>query len=88
MSKATTTTDHEVIRRWVEDRGGRPARVRTGAGQGGLLRIDFQEPEEEFEEIPWESFFEIFDQNRLAFLHQDTTSEGGTSRFNKFVDRE
>jgi hypothetical protein len=88
MSKATTTTDHEVIRRWVEERGGRPARVRTGAGRGGLLRIDFQEPEEEFEEISWESFFEIFDQNRLAFLHQDTASEGGTSRFNKFVDRE
>jgi hypothetical protein len=88
MSKATTTTDHEVIRRWVEERGGRPARVKSGAGETGLLRIDFREPEEEFEKISWGKFFEIFDQNRLGFLHQDKTADGSPSRFNKFVDRE
>jgi hypothetical protein len=88
MSKATTTIEHKVIRRWAEERGGRPARVRTTAGEGGLLRIDFQEPEEEFEALSWGSFFEIFEKNRLAFLYQVKTSDGGTSRFNKFVERE
>lgn len=87
MSEATTTTDHDRIRRWAEDRGGRPARVKT-SGNGGVLRIDFGEAEEALEEISWDKFFEIFDENDLVFLHQDKTSSGGTSRFNKFVDRD
>ncbi len=87
MSEANSTTDHDEIRRWVEARNGRPARVRS-SGPGGLLRIDFGEPEEELEEISWEDFFRIFDENKLAFLCQDKTSGGGTSRFNKFVSRD
>jgi hypothetical protein len=39
------------------------------------------------EEIGWDRFFEIFDQNKLAFLYQDKTEEGATSRFNKLVNR-
>jgi hypothetical protein len=27
MSESKTTTNHDEIRRWVEERGGRPARV-------------------------------------------------------------
>ena len=87
MSEAQKTTDHEEIRRWVEERGGRPARVR-GSGKGGILRIDFGEPEESLEEISWDEFFKIFDENNLAFLYQDKTSDGKPSRFNKFVERD
>jgi len=41
--ESKTTRDHDVIRRWVEERGGRPASVRNTASEGraGLLRIDF-----------------------------------------------
>jgi hypothetical protein len=87
MADATKTTDHEDIRNWVEQRNGRPAAVRT-SGEGGILRIDFGEPDEELEPIEWEEFFEIFDDNNLAFLHQDKTENGQLSRFNKFVERE
>ncbi len=86
MSEATTTTDRQAIRRWAEARGGRPARV-GGSGEGGILRIDFGESEAELEEIDWDEFFEIFDGNDLAFLHQDRTKDGKESRFNKFVER-
>ncbi len=86
MASAQTTTDHDTIRRWAESRGGRPAKISTG-GPGGVLRIDFGEPEEEFEPISWDEFFEIFDENRLQFLYQDETQGGDTSRFNKLVDR-
>jgi len=86
VSSATTTTDHDEIRKWVEARGGRPAKVKT-RGEGGILRIDFQEPDEALEEIGWDEFFEIFDENKLAFLHQDD-KDGGKSRFNKFVARQ
>ena len=87
MSEAKKTTDHEEIRRWVEEREGRPARVRD-SGKGGILRIDFGEPDESLEEIGWDDFFKIFDENNLAFLHQDKTSDGKPSRFNKFVERD
>jgi hypothetical protein len=85
MAEATTTTNHDEIRRWVEERDGRPAVVRTG-GKGGILRIDFGEPEDSLEPIEWDEFFRIFDENNLAFLHQDK-KEDGQSRFNKFVER-
>lgn len=86
MSETNTTTDHNIIRRWVEERDGVPARV-EGDGKGGILRIDFAEPEARLERISWEKFFDIFDGNRLAFLYQETTQDGSVSRFNKFVDR-
>jgi hypothetical protein len=86
MSESKTTTNHDEIRQWAEDRGGRPAVVRT-KGEGGILRIDFGEPEEKFEPIEWDEFFRIFDENDLAFLYQDETGGSKTSRFNKFVDR-
>jgi hypothetical protein len=86
MSESKTTTDHGEIRKWVEARDGKPSRVRDRS-EGGILRIDFGEPEETLEEIGWDRFFEIFDQNKLAFLYQDKTNDGGVSRFNKFVNR-
>ena len=81
---SSTTTDHNEIRRWAEARGGRPAQVREAPG---LIRIDFGQPEDELEEIGWDAFFEYFEDNQLAFLHQEQTAEGATSRFNKFVAR-
>jgi hypothetical protein len=86
MSEAKTTTNHDAIRKWAEARDGYPAVVRT-SGKGGILRIDFGDREDEFEEIEWDEFFQIFDGNKLAFLHQDRTADGGKSRFNKFVER-
>jgi hypothetical protein len=88
-SHSNTTTDHDAIRRWVESRQGRPTRVKgTGEHGEGILRIDFAEPDEKLEEISWEEFFETFDDRKLAFLHQDQTADGKTSRFFKFVRRE
>ena len=89
MSAAQATTDHHAIREWVEEHGGRPARVKATAGKlSGILRIDFGEPEESLEEISWNEFFNIFERRKLAFLHQDDTADGKESRFVKFVDRE
>jgi hypothetical protein len=86
MSAATKTTrDHAVIQDWVEKRGGKPAVVK---GTEDLLRIDFPgfEGGESLQEITWEEFFRIFNQNNLTLLYQEKTIEGEMSRFNKFVD--
>jgi hypothetical protein len=90
-SNSSVTTDHDEIKEWVESREGRPAVVRTThdtAEGGGLLRIDFGEQDENLQEISWNEFFKIFDENDLAFLYQEVTAEGDESRFNKFVSRD
>ncbi len=54
---------------------------------GGILRFDFQEPDAGLEEIDWDEFFEIFEDNKLALLEQEQTASGAESRFFKFVAR-
>jgi hypothetical protein len=84
---AKRTQDHDEIRTWVEERGGRPSVVEsTWDGESGLLRIDFGEKEEELSEISWDDFFRVFDENNLVFLYQDQTADGSESRFFKFVE--
>jgi hypothetical protein len=88
--QSNTTTDHEEIRRWVEERDGHPAIVKgTEKGGSALLRIDYPgfSGEDRLEEITWDEFFKIFDENKLAFLYQEKTEDGGLSRFSKFVER-
>lgn len=87
-----TTTDHQTIRRWVESRHGRPATVQgteRGGEHAGILRIEFPEVggSDKLEPVDWDTFFEKFDEENLAFLYQDKTSGGETSRFFKFVAR-
>lgn len=92
MARAQATTDHDVIRSWIESRKGHPSVVRATEGRkkgsAGLLRVDFNEPEDGLEEISWDNFFDTFDSNELAFLYQDTTAAGQKSRFHKFVNRD
>jgi hypothetical protein len=91
MSAARQITDHNAVRKWVDERGGRPARVADTApghsearrGSSGILRIDFAEPDESLERISWEEFFDTFEKHKLAFLCQDDKE----SRFVKFVRR-
>ena len=85
------TTDHDAIRQWVEERGGRPARVKgTGDdGDPGLLRVDYpgRGDDDALEEISWEEFFKGFEENNLAFVYQEETKDGDESRFSKLVSR-
>ena len=77
MAGSKITTDHDEIRNWAEERGGRPATVRSthgkGHGQGhdknggtGIIRIEFPDApnskHDALEEISWEEFFEKFDE--------------------------
>jgi len=85
MSQSSTTTDHDIIRRWTEERGGHPARVKaTGSRKDpGILRLDFGEPDDSLEEISWDEFFQKFDENELALLFEKDSK----SRFNKLIHR-
>lgn len=74
MRDNIVTTNHEEIRRWAEQRGGKPARVigdQEDDGTGGI-RIDFpgEVGDEVLEEISWAEFFERFEKQKLAFFYQ------------------
>lgn len=91
MADAKSTTDQDTIRRWVEERGGRPATVKsTGDGdEAGVLRIDYpgRGDDESLEQLSWEDFFAKFEEANLAFLYQEETADGDVSRFSKLVSR-
>jgi hypothetical protein len=53
-----------------------------------VLRVEFRDPDDKLEEVDWDEFFKVFDDNELAFLHQDKTKDGKESRFNKFISRD
>src|SRR5579862_9070841 len=85
-----TTSDHEVIKNWVEAREGVPASVAATKGKGeiGLLRIKFprtSKSPQNLDEISWDDFFKKFDENHLKLLYQEKTKTGELSRFFKFV---
>ena len=90
-SETRTTTDHDEIRRWVEEHDGTPASVRgTERGdEAGVLRIDFPggAGADELEHISWDEWFEKFEAENLALLYQERKASGEDSTFFKLVSR-
>jgi hypothetical protein len=88
-----TTTDHGTIRRWAEERGGKPACVKGTGGKEdtGMIRLEFPafsgSKDESLQEITWDEFFEKFDESNLALVYQEKTAGGEKSNFNKLVSR-
>lgn len=78
MAGSISTQDHEVIRKWVEDRKGKPAIVN---GTESMLRVKFDENEQDLNETDWDNFFKIFDERKLHFLYDPDEN----SRFFKFI---
>jgi len=79
---AETTTNHQEIRQWVEDRKGHPARVKGTE----VLRIDYPgfSGQDTLEPIEWDEFFKTFEDRKLAFLYEDEKD----SRFSKLISRD
>lgn len=91
-SQSTTTTDHDAIRRWVQERDGSPSCVQGtgGADDPGILRIDLPggAGEESLEHIGWDEWFAKFDEQGLAAILQERKSDGEPSTFIKLVSRD
>ena len=88
--ESKTTTDHDEIRRWAEEREARPAAVK-GTGDGddpGVLRFNFPGgAEESLEELSWDEWFEKFEESDLALLYQEEKASGEGSTFFKLIKR-
>jgi hypothetical protein len=80
------TIDHDEIRRWAEQRRARPAIVRGT----GIIRLAFPGVTgvEQLQVVSWDAWFRRFDETKLAFVYEVSTSRGQRSSFNKLVERE
>lgn len=82
--KSLVTTDHEVIRRWAEERGAEPSTVPGSEYEGrpGRLRLDFPGyGGENLEHISWDDWFRTFDERELNFIYQEHKKDGAQSNF-------
>jgi len=87
-----TTTDHAVIKQWIEYRNGKPTALRPNNNRGkegaDLLRIDFPGGREDsLEAVTWEEFFRKFEKYELAFQYRREEKNGETSFHYEFADR-
>jgi hypothetical protein len=86
MPNTKVTISHDDIRRWAEQRRGRPSAVKGT----GIIRIDFPgySGAGKLQKADWDEFFQKFDESNLALVYQDRTAGGQKSNFNKLVGRE
>ncbi|MCP2257706.1 hypothetical protein LX15_001392 [Streptoalloteichus tenebrarius] len=88
--QSLTTRDHDVIRRWAEEREATPATV-PGTEHGdhlGVLRFDFPGyGGETLQEVSWDEWFRTFDERDLEFLYQEHLRSGEQSNFFKLRRR-
>jgi hypothetical protein len=91
LQQTRITRDHGEIRRWIEQRGGRPARVRGNLDpdEVGLLRIEMpgQSLDQPLEPIGWDEFFRTFEQQKVALLYRYHKQQPDPADFHKLVHR-
>lgn len=85
-----TTTDHDTIREWVEERGSTAAQVTEPVGDdpGSLAVVPEGKMDDSVRGISWEAFFEIFEDEELAFVYQIDKDDPDEQWFCTFIERE
>ncbi|WP_240675171.1 Rho termination factor N-terminal domain-containing protein [Cellulomonas endophytica] len=83
QGRSLVTTNHDVIRRWAEERDGVPATVEGTEHDDhlGVLRLDFGGDSDALVHVSWDEWFATFDARRLNFIYQEEKKDGSTSAF-------
>ena len=80
LSRSRATDEPEIIREWVEERGGKPAVVVAPAGGVRALSIDFSPyGRAGLMTVPWNEWFDLLEQRHLAFQFQEKDADGNVS---------
>ncbi|MEV0297414.1 hypothetical protein [Nocardia sp. NPDC050710] len=80
------TRNHDVIRRWAEQRGARPATMPGSEYNGHLSVLRFDFPGyggAVLRPVDWDEWFATFDAGRLEFRYQEQGPDGRRSNFNR-----
>jgi hypothetical protein len=92
--RSLVTRNHDVIRKWAEERGAAPATV-PGTEHGdriGVLRFIFtggdQDGSDRLQEVSWEEWFKTFDERNLVMIFQEHLKNGNQSNFFRFDNPE
>lgn len=84
--QSLVTRNHDVIRRWAEERKAVPSTVPGTEHDNhlGVLRFDFPGyGGQSLQEVSWEDWFRTFDDRELVFLFQEFKKDGSPSNFFK-----
>ena len=86
--QSLATRNHEVIRRWADERQARPSTI-AGTEQGdrpGVLRFDFPGYDEgrPLTSVSWDDWFRTFEERDLVFVYQEHLKKGNQSNFFTF----
>lgn len=85
------TTDHEMIRQWVRERGGAPSMARrVGQPAEGALVVNFPDDGSDgpVVDISWADFFQRFEDQNLAFVYRESLPEAEDAYYYQLVDRD
>ncbi len=88
--------DHDQIKQWIKRHGGKPAVIddpEAGSDKKGI-RIDFPTEKDEAllseerssRDITWDEFFQIFENEHLAFIIKNEDIDDPTLSY-AFIDR-
>ena len=83
--RSLVTTNHDVIRKWAEERKAIPSTV-EGTKQRdtiSVLRFDFPlgPSRSRLRHVSWDEWFKAFDERGLNFIYQEQTTNGRQSNF-------
>lgn len=82
--QSLVTRNHEVIKRWAEERVAKPSTVPGTQHEDslGVLRFDFPGyGGKDLEETTWEEWLRTFDNRQLVFLFQEHLKNENQSNF-------
>lgn len=85
------TRNHDVIRRWAEERQATPSTVPGSEHDGhvGVLTFDFPGyGGQNLQHISWDDWFQAFDARNLVILFQEHLQDGRPSNFFHLVNSE
>lgn len=93
VSYLLTTTNHEKIKSWAEERGGFPVLI---GGHDPKIHIYFNNQYSNVEnagnglyirKISWNEFFQKFETKKLVFYYQNETASGHLSNYCEFYSQ-
>ncbi|WP_238424670.1 hypothetical protein [Micromonospora parastrephiae] len=83
--RSLITANHEVIQRWAQQRGAKPATIAGTErdGRAGVLTFNIPGYRESsrIREITWDEWFYTFDLRRLNLIYQEQMRDGRQSNF-------